>query len=364
MRAVKRDSTPTVLITGGAGFIGTNMARHLLENGERVRIFDSYARPGSEQNASWLREHYPRDLEIVEADVRDRNALRNAIADVDHVYHFAAQVAVTSSLVDPQHDFEVNARGTLNLLESARECATPPSILFSSTNKVYGILPDVHVECEGKRYLPVDRDLRARGVSESRSLDFHSPYGCSKGCAEQYVLDYARSFGLRTAVFRMSCIYGPHQHGNEDQGWVAHFMRKAMAAEPVTIYGDGLQVRDALFVEDLVAAFETARHDIERLQGEAFNIGGGVANTLSILELMDRLEQQLEESVSASFGEWRTGDQRYYVSDISKFRSATGWRPKVGIDEGLNALHRWLENSRAPVNSPAARPGQRLTAGA
>ena len=363
MRSIKRTGTPAVLITGGAGFIGTNVAKHLLEQGQRVRILDSYARSGSEQNASWLREHYPRDLEIIEAGVCDRKALRAAMADVEHVYHFAAQVAVTSSLIEPLMDFEVNARGTINVLESARECAEPPSLIFSSTNKVYGILPDVAVESEGKRYVPTDRELRARGVNERRPLDFHSPYGCSKGCAEQYVLDYSRSYGLRTAVFRMSCIYGPHQHGNEDQGWVAHFMRRAMAGEPVTIYGDGKQVRDALFVEDLVAAFETARRQIDSVKGEAFNIGGGVANTLSILELVDRLESLLEEPVTLSFGEWRTGDQRYYVSDISKFRSATGWRPQVGVDAGLDALHRWL-GSRSALNNAAARSDQRLTAGA
>jgi CDP-paratose 2-epimerase len=353
-----------VLITGGAGFIGTNMAKHLLGQGQRVRIFDSYARPGSEQNARWLREHYPRDLEIVEGDVCDRKAVRTAMNGVDHVYHFAAQVAVTSSLIEPLHDFDVNARGTLNVLESVRDSSHPPSLIFSSTNKVYGILPDVRVESEGKRYLPVDEELRAHGVSERRPLDFHSPYGCSKGCAEQYVLDYSRSFGLRTAVFRMSCVYGPHQHGNEDQGWVAHFMRRALAGEQVTIYGDGLQVRDALFVEDLIAAFEAARHKIDSLQGEAFNIGGGVGNTLSLLELVDRLEQLCDEPLTLSFGEWRTGDQRYYVSDISKFRNATGWRPQVGIDQGLNALHGWLDSSRSNLTSPVARADQRLSAGA
>lgn len=355
---------PTVLITGGAGFVGTNVAKHLLEKGERVRIFDSYARPGSEGNANWLRERYSRNLEIVEADVRDRKAVRAAMSDVIHIYHFAAQVAVTSSLVDPQFDFEVNARGTLNVLESARECTNPPSLIFSSTNKVYGILPDVEVRAEGRRYMPVDPVLRERGVSERRPLDFHSPYGCSKGAAEQYVLDYSRSFGLRTAVFRMSCIYGPHQHGNEDQGWVAHFMRRSMAEEAVTIYGDGLQVRDTLFVEDLVAAFETARRHIDRLKGQAFNIGGGVANTLSLLELIDRLEQLIDEPLSTSFGDWRTGDQRYYVSDTSKFSQATGWHPQVNVGAGLDALHRWLEQSRIAVNTSRARSDRRVTAGA
>ncbi len=355
---------PAVLITGGAGFIGTNLAVHLLERGERVRIFDSYARAGSEHNAQWLRERYSRNLEIVQGDVRDRKAVCAAMVDVGHIYHFAAQVAVTSSLVDPQLDFDVNARGTLNVLESARECASPPSLIFASTNKVYGILPDVEVHAEGRRYVPADPELRAQGVSEQRRLDFHSPYGCSKGAAEQYVLDYSRSFGLRTAVFRMSCIYGPHQHGNEDQGWVAHFMRRAIAGDAVTIYGDGLQVRDTLFIDDLVSAFEAARRHIDRLQGGAFNIGGGVANTLSLLELSDRLEGMLDEPLTMSFGEWRTGDQRYYVSNIARFSAATGWRPRVNVATGLAALHRWLEQSRFEANSSTGRTDRRLTAGA
>jgi CDP-paratose 2-epimerase len=336
-------NAPRILITGGAGFVGTNLAVHLLLNGARVRILDNLARAGSEHNIAWLTEQFPQGLEFIHGDVRDRVAVGAAVSGVDHVFHLAAQVAVTTSLTDPRHDFDVNAQGTLNLLEAARSCARAPSIVFSSTNKVYGILPDIDVRPEGKRYVPTDEAVGAAGIGEARSLDFHSPYGCSKGAAEQYVLDYSRSFGLRTVVLRMSCIYGPHQHGNEDQGWVAHFVRRALADEPVVVYGDGLQVRDVLFVEDLVDAFERARANAGVLSGHAFNIGGGVGNTLSILELLEHIERLTGRRMRLSFDAWRVGDQRYYVSDISRFRAATGWRPRVNVNTGLTALCEWLD---------------------
>jgi CDP-paratose 2-epimerase len=264
---------------------------------------------------------------------------------VEHVVHLAAQVAVTSSLANPAFDFDVNALGTLNVLEAARRSVRAPSLIFTSTNKVYGGLEDLRLRAEGQRYMPLTERVRARGIDESRGLDFHSPYGCSKGAAEQYVLDYSRSFGLRTTVFRMSCIYGPHQNGNEDQGWVAHMIRKALAREPITIYGDGRQVRDVLFVDDLVDAFAKARHDIDKLSGRAFNIGGGAGNTVSLLELIRQLEQLLERRVALSFDGWRIGDQRYYVSDTGRFQAATGWRPRTEIASGIEALCDWLARS-------------------
>lgn len=337
-------STPAILITGGAGFVGANLAHHLLGQGARVRIFDALARAGSERNARWLGETHA-DIEIIQGDVRDCAAVALALDGVDHVFHLAAQVAVTTSLLQPRCDFDVNAAGTLNVLEAARACAQPPSVVFSSTNKVYGVLPDIEVRAVGKRYVPIDEQLHARGVSEDRPLDFHSPYGCSKGAAEQYVLDYARSFGLRTLVLRMSCIYGPHQYGNEDQGWVAHFVRRALADEPVTIYGDGMQVRDVLFIDDLVDAFERAWRSIESLRGQAFNIGGGVANTVSILELLHAIEQRTGRSVRTSFDSWRVGDQRFYVSDVRRFGAATGWRPSTDFARGFTALCDWFELS-------------------
>jgi CDP-paratose 2-epimerase len=334
-----------VLITGGAGFVGVNLAAHLLANGERVRILDSLARAGSEQNIEWLQRNHPDQIDFVQADVRNPQAVAAAMRGVKHVVHLAAQVAVTSSLVDPIFDFDVNAFGTLNVLEAARRASRTPSLIFTSTNKVYGALDDLRVRADGQRYMPTISRVRSHGIDESRSLDFHSPYGCSKGAAEQYVLDYSRSFGLRTTVFRMSCIYGPHQHGNEDQGWVAHMVRSALADAPITIYGDGKQVRDVLFVDDLVAAFNHARQHIDRLTGRAFNIGGGPGNTVSLLELIRQLEQLLARRIELRFESWRVGDQRYYVSDTGRFEAATGWRARTAVPEGVEALCEWLSSS-------------------
>lgn len=344
----------TILITGGAGFIGTNIACRLLAEGAAVRILDSLSRPGSEANLRWLEQRFTGRIEFVRADVRDSQAVADAVQDVSHIHHLAAQVAVTTSLTDTVGDFEINARGTLNVLEAARTCATPPSIVFSSTNKVYGALHDIELQALDKRYVPADEHVRTAGVSETRALEFHSPYGCSKGAAEQYVLDYSRSFGLRTTVLRMSCIYGPHQNGSEDQGWIAHFMRRALADEPVVVYGSGRQVRDVLFVDDLVNAFECARQNIATLNGRAFNIGGGTANTLSILELLDHIQRITQRRLRVSTDAWRIADQRYYVSDIARFRAMTGWRPRVGVNAGLIALCDWLRNASPAIMPPAA----------
>jgi CDP-paratose 2-epimerase len=269
------------------------------------------------------------------------------------VFHFAAQVAVTTSLVDPVHDFDVNAGGTLNLLEAMRALKSPPPLVFTSTNKVYGGLGDVPLVRRGGRYEPRDADVRRHGVSEERPLDFHSPYGCSKGTADQYVIDYARSFGLRTIVFRMSCIYGPHQFGTEDQGWVAHFLIRAIEGDPIVLYGDGMQVRDILFIEDLVDAFLLAQRHMDRHAGTAFNIGGGAANTTSLLELLDLIEELHGERPDVAFQEWRTGDQRYYVSDTRRFQAATGWRPRVGVEAGVARLYEWLLETRRPARATA-----------
>jgi CDP-paratose 2-epimerase len=291
-------------------------------------------------------------LQFIRGDVRDPDAVRAALDGVEHVYHFAAQVAVTTSLVGPRSDFDVNASGTLNLLEEIRASARQPSLVYSSTNKVYGGLPDIAVAPIGARYVPVEERTRLFGISADRPLDFHSPYGCSKGAADQYVIDYSRSFGLRTVVMRMSCIYGPHQHGNEDQGWVAHFARCALFGSPVTVYGDGKQVRDVLYVEDLVDAFELARENMNRLSGRAFNIGGGTDNTLSVLELVEHLERITGRSLHVSMDKWRVGDQRYYVSDTSSFRAATGWRPRVSVADGLRALCKWFSGSSSHGGIP------------
>ena len=328
------------LVVGGAGFIGTNVASRLLEEGGRVIVFDSLARQRVDRNLAWLRETYGDRVEFVRGDVRDRAALRPVVERAGEVYHLAAQVAVTTSLIDPVDDFQTNALGTLNLLEELRRLDSPPPLVFTSTNKVYGGLEDVPLTKRQGRYEPTDD--RFEGIAEGRPLDFHSPYGCSKGTADQYVIDYARTFGLPAVVFRMSCIYGPHQCGNEDQGWVAHFLLRAIEGRPITIFGDGGQVRDVLYVEDLVDAFRLAMANVEGLSGQAFNMGGGLDNTISLMEFVDAIERLHGERPNVSFDDWRPGDQRYYVSDTSKFRRATGWSPRHSAREGIEALYDWL----------------------
>jgi CDP-paratose 2-epimerase len=330
------------LVVGGAGFIGTNVADRLLSQGERVIVFDSLARPGVERNLEWLRQRHGDAVEFRIGDVRDRYALRSVVSRARQVFNFAAQVAVTTSLLDPIDDFEKNARGTLNLLEEIRRLDTRPSLIFTSTNKVYGALEDVGLRLRKGRYEPEDALTRMRGIAEDRPLDFHSPYGCSKGTADQYVIDYARTFGIPAVVFRMSCIYGPHQCGNEDQGWVAHFLLQALRGQPITIYGDGGQVRDVLFVQDLVDAFLVAMANMETLSGQAFNMGGGPENTISLLEFLHTIESMHGSKPDVSFDEWRPGDQRYYVSDTTKFRNATSWSPNFSAQRGIEALYKWL----------------------
>ena len=331
----------TTLVTGGAGFIGTNVADRLLRDGARVRILDNLARRGVEDNLGWLQARHGERLEVELADIRDGAAVRRAVRGVDRVFHFAAQVAVTTSLDDPSDDFGVNAEGTVRLLEALRGTRVP--LLFTSTNKVYGSLPDLELHRSGDRWtLP-----GSAGISEERPLSFCTPYGCSKGAADQYVLDYAHSFGLPTVVFRMSCIYGPHQHGNEDQGWVAHFLLRALAGEEIVLYGDGAQVRDILFVDDLVEAMLRAIDAAPLLAGTAFNVGGGPDNTTSLLELIDLIHELNGERPRVTFADERPGDQRYYVSDTQRLERALGWRPRVGVEEGVTALQRWLTSTRA-----------------
>jgi CDP-paratose 2-epimerase len=352
----------TTLITGGAGFIGSNLAHRLLSLGRKVRVLDNLSRPGVEQNLQWLRQQHGELLEFVRADVRDAAAVTEAVAGTQQVFHFAAQVAVTTSLENPQEDFAINALGTLNVLEAARARPVPPAIVMTSTNKVYGGLEDLELSVQGQRYLPVKAEVAARGIGESRPLDFHSPYGCSKGTADQYVIDYARSYGLTTLVFRMSCIYGPRQFGTEDQGWVAHFILRALRGERITLYGDGMQVRDVLFVEDLVDAFLLAEQNAERLKGRAFNMGGGARNAISLQDLLDRIEQLHGQRPPVSFDAWRTGDQRYYVSDTEAFTRETGWQAKVAADEGIGRLFEWLAARQGQRGNTAA--AERLVAGA
>ncbi|EYF03200.1 NAD-dependent epimerase/dehydratase [Chondromyces apiculatus DSM 436] len=348
-----------VVITGGAGFVGANLAERLLQGGSEVLIFDNLSRAGVEKNLTWLKERHGSLLQVVVGDVRDGLAVREVVSGAAAVFHLAAQVAVTTSLTHPIEDFEVNARGTLNVLEAVRQQGTPPPLVFTSTNKVYGGLGDVMLEKVGARYTPASKEVAAHGIGEARQLDFHSPYGCSKGAADQYVLDYARTYGVPATVFRMSCIYGPRQFGTEDQGWVVHFLLRAVAGAPLTLYGDGMQVRDILFVEDLVEAFLAAHRNIGRIAGRAFNIGGGVANTTSLLELLRVLGELCGVQPTVTFSGWRPGDQRYYVSDVRAFGDAVGWAPQVGVREGLERLYRWV---LAMQDRGQARPAATVSA--
>jgi CDP-paratose 2-epimerase len=279
-------------------------------------------------------------------DLRSPATLARCVRGVERVFHFAAQVAVTTSLDDPIADFSVNAEGTIRLLEALRVSGARVPLLFTSTNKVYGALPDLRVERIEDRWMPTDFGFRTHGVSERRHLDFCTPYGCSKGAADQYVVDYAASFELPTVVFRMSCIYGPHQFGNEDQGWVAHFLIRALEEEQITIYGDGKQVRDVLYVDDLVDALLVARRKVDRLAGQAFNIGGGAANAVSLVQVIAMIGELLGKPPALELGPWRKGDQRWYVSDTSRFSAATGWAPQVAPAEGVRLLHDWLVAER------------------
>jgi CDP-paratose 2-epimerase len=359
-RAGRADSAEqAVLITGGAGFIGTNLARRLAEEGRTVLVYDNLSRPGVERNARWLLSRYPDRVELLVADVRDAATLAAAVDRAEAVFHFAAQVAVTSSVADPTHDFDVNARGTLNVLEAVRRQKRPPPLIFTSTNKVYGALADLELARVGERYQPLDARARQRGIDESRPLDFHSPYGCSKGCADQYVLDYARTWDLPALVFRMSCIYGPHQWGNEDQGWVAHFLIRALAGEPIVLYGDGHQVRDLLFVEDLVDAFCLAERRMDVLRGRAYNIGGGPANASSLLELIALIGRLRGEEPEIRKSAWRPGDQRYYVSNTSRFAGAADWAASTSVFDGVARLHDWLRGALVPEPAEAALEAMR-----
>ncbi len=331
-----------VLVTGGCGFIGCNLADALARRGDQVLILDSMARRGSEENAAWLRERHGSRIAIEAADIRDTRAVRDLVARASAVLHLAGQVAVTSSMDSPVEDFEINARGTLNVLEAVRAGGAHIPVVFASTNKVYGkLLSESDIVHSGQRYQPGDVGL-ALGVNENAPLDFYSPYGCSKGTADQYVRDYARVFGLRTAVLRMSCIYGPRQFGTEDQGWIAHFLIRAIKGEPITIYGDGYQVRDALFIDDAVNAWLATLDGVDAVSGSIFNLGGGPANAVSLRELIANIAGLRGHAPDVAYDGWRPGDQPWYVSDIRAIKAALGWEPKVGFDAGLARLEHWL----------------------
>ena len=333
-----------ILVTGGAGFIGVNLAHHLISNGHDVVVYDNLSRHGAAENLEWLRNAFGDRFAFMPADVRDWEAVKQAAAGVERIYHLASQVAVTTSVSNPREDFEINALGTFNLLEAAREVADDPIFIYASTNKVYGAMNQVGIVEETSRYRY--RDCPA-GVPESYPLDFHSPYGCSKGAGDQYTHDYARIYGLRTVVFRQSCIYGPMQFGVEDQGWVAHFLIAATLGWPITIYGDGKQVRDLLYIDDLIDAYELAVQRIDVTAGQIYNLGGGPDFALSIwAEFGPLTEELLGQPVPVRRGDWRPGDQKIFVADVRKAEREFGWRPRVSPAEGLPRLLRWGQDHR------------------
>jgi len=331
------------LITGGSGFIGSNTAHKLLGDGHDVFVMDNLSRPGSEKNLAWLRSNHG-EIPFFKVDVRDFEDVKDVLkqaAPIDVLFHFAAQVAVTTSVENPREDFEINALGTLNVLEAIRELELDPVVLYTSTNKVYGELAQLGVVKHENRYRYLSLP---KGVSESANLDFHSPYGCSKGAADQYMHDYHRIFGLRTIVFRNSCIYGSRQFGVEDQGWLAWFVIAAVLGRPITIYGDGKQVRDVLYIDDLIEAMLMAVQHCERTQGEVYNIGGGFRNSLAVWsEFEPILSRLLGREIEVAYEGWRPGDQRLYISDISKAEEDFEWMPKIGLHEGIERLFHWVE---------------------
>lgn len=329
-----------VLVTGGAGFMGSNLVKYLTEEGYGCVVFDNLSRPGVAANLEWLREEGGDRVEFIQGDVREAAAVEAAARGAEAIYHLAGQTAVTTSVVDPRTDFEVNAIGTLNVLEAARRSPHQPRVIFASTNKVYGGLEDLEVVEQPTRYMLAN----GAGVSEAHPIEFHTPYGCSKGSADQYVQDYGRMYGLRTAVLRLSCVYGPRQFGTEDQGWVAHFVIAAILDHPLVIYGNGKQVRDILFIDDLVHLYarflEVASAEA---WGRAYNVGGGPTFTLSLLELLDLLAAETARRPRVRLEKWRPADQRVYISDTAQVRRVMGWEPRVTPHEGVGRLLTWVQ---------------------
>jgi CDP-paratose 2-epimerase len=331
-----------VLITGGAGFIGSNLANRLLSRGEYIVILDNLSRSGCNSNIEWLRKtHGNESFRLVNADITDFDSLKMAGQNADIIYHLAGQVAVTTSVKEPMKDFMDNALGTVNVLEVARQVGNDPIVLYASTNKVYGCLESVSIIEEETRYQLARFPL---GISETQALDFHSPYGCSKGAGDQYTIDYARIYNLRSIVMRQSCIYGYRQFGIEDQGWVAWFIIAALKGKPISIYGNGKQVRDILFIEDLLDAYDAAVENIAVSAGQVYNIGGGPENTISIWkEFSPLLETLLKRNIHVRYDDWRPGDQPVYVSDIRKAGQELGWQPRISVREGIALLASWIE---------------------
>jgi len=336
-----------ILITGGAGFVGCNLAEYFLNKGCEVTVFDNLSRNGTEKNLEWLRSNHKTGFEFIKEDIRKFNPLLDAVRDKNLIFHTAGQVAVTTSVKNPRDDFEINVLGTFNVLEAARKTNSNPILIFTSTNKVYGNnVNKVPLIEKTMRYEFVDSSYK-NGIPEdfSTDADEHTPYGSSKYAADVYVRDFFNIYGLRTITFRMSCVYGTRQFGNEDQGWVAYFTISSFLNKPIVIYGDGKQVRDVLFIDDLVSAFELAYRKIEKTKGKAYNIGGGVSNTISLLELIGLLKD-LGLNPRYTFDDWRPADQKVYISDIRK-SAEFGWKPKTSPEEGVKKLLEWVKENKS-----------------
>ena len=337
------------VVIGGCGFIGYNLSEYLLNEGHQVVVLDNLSRRGTTMNLSNLNSKSTGDFTFEQCDIRlDNPILEKHIADADVVYHLAAQVAVTTSVVNPLLDFEINLKGTFNILEAARKTKSKAVIIYASTNKVYGGMEEIRIENNGSRYYYVDYP---DGISESQQLDFHSPYGCSKGGAEQYIRDYSRIYGLKTICFRQSCIYGPNQFGIEDQGWVAWFTIAAIYNKSISIYGDGMQVRDVLHVSDLIQAYQACVDNIDKTNGQIYNLGGGRVNVASLLELLNLLEEKIGRDIPYKFADWRPGDQPVYISDIKKITTETNWKPLVSFDQGIDTLIEWVQSNKQTLKS-------------
>lgn len=337
--------TRNYLVTGGAGFIGSNYVHRLLQRNEQVTIFDNLSRAGAPRNVDWLKREFGDDrIRLIVGDVRNAGQIAEAAKEADVIVHLAGQVAVTTSVVNPRDDFEANALGTFNVLEAARASARNPVFLYASTNKVYGGMDDVALKEEATRWLYADL---VHGCAETQPLDFHSPYGVSKGTGDQYVRDYSRIYGLRSVVFRQSCIYGPRQFGVEDQGWLAWMMIAAVTGRKITIYGDGKQVRDVLHVHDLLNAYDAAIEKIDVVQGQIYNMGGGARNVLAIwAEFGPILERLLGEKIEVARDDWRPGDQKVFYADFRKAQRELGWEPKIDLEEGLEMLFEWVKANK------------------
>jgi len=333
------------LVTGGAGFIGSNYVHRLIQRNEHVTIFDNLSRAGAPRNVDWLKGQFGEDaFGLIVGDVRNADQIAEAARDADIIIHLAGQVAVTTSVTNPRDDFEVNALGTFNTLEAARLAKRDPIFIFASTNKVYGGMEDVKLTEESTRWLYANLE---HGCAESQPLDFHSPYGCSKGAGDQYVRDYARIYGLRSVVFRQSCIYGPRQFGIEDQGWLAWMIIAAVTGHQITIYGDGKQVRDVLHVEDLLNAYDAAIENIDDAKGQIYNMGGGTRNVMAVwAEFGPILERLLGKKIDVARDDWRPGDQKVFYADFRKAKRELGWEPKIDLEEGIESLFKWVKENR------------------